>query len=153
MVPPFQAFLDAHKRAVYRYLAANLPRPEVEDCFQETFLAALRAYPNLRSDSNLRAWVLRIAERKVLDAHRARQRLPVPQAVTPDRATTDGHTDYQPEVWEAVRGLPAKQRAAVVYRYVTSLRYAEIGPLIGSSEEAARQNVRAGLQKLREVLK
>ena len=46
---------------------------EAEDCFQETFIAALRAYPRLRADSNLRAWVLTIANRKALDAHRARR--------------------------------------------------------------------------------
>lgn len=152
MPPPFQAFLETHKTIVYRYLAANLDRHEVDDCFQETFIAALRAYPDLRDDSNLRAWVLRIAERKVIDFHRARQRRAVPHAAPPDQPAGDGEIHFDPALWRAVRSLPGKQRAALVYRYVTSLPYAEIGPLIGSSEEAARQNVRAGLRKLREVL-
>jgi RNA polymerase sigma factor (sigma-70 family) len=52
-------------------------------------------------------------------------------------------------LWAAVRGLPAKQRAAVVHRYVLDLDYRQIGERMGTSEEAARQNVSAGLRRLR----
>ena len=48
-----------------------------------------------------------------------------------------------------VGALPAKQRAAVVHRYVLDLTYREIGERMGISEEAARQNVSAGLRRLR----
>src|SRR4030081_1942340 len=73
-LPPFQGFLDANREAVWRFLLASVGREEADDCFQETFIAALRAYPRLRADSNLRAWVLTIAHNKALDAHRARSR-------------------------------------------------------------------------------
>src|SRR5262249_58954500 len=78
--PPFQRFLDSHRDAVWRFLVASVGPAEAEDCFQETFIAALRAYPRLRPDSNLRAWVLTIAHRKALDAHRARARRALPIA-------------------------------------------------------------------------
>ena len=52
-------------------------------------------------------------------------------------------------VWRTVRSLPAKQRDAVVHRFVLDLAYAEIGARMGTSEEAARQNVSAGLRRLR----
>jgi RNA polymerase sigma factor (sigma-70 family) len=52
-------------------------------------------------------------------------------------------------LWIAVRELPAKQRAAVVHRYVLDLDYRQIADRMGTSEEAARQNVSAGLRKLR----
>ena len=77
-LPPFQRFLDTHRDAVWRFLVSSVGRADAEDCFQETFIAALRAYPRLRADSNLRAWVLTIAHRKSLDAHRARARRAVP---------------------------------------------------------------------------
>jgi DNA-directed RNA polymerase specialized sigma24 family protein len=86
-LPPFQRFLDSHRDAVWRFLASSLARADAEDCFQETFIAALRAYPRLRADSNLRAWVLTIAHRKALDVHRARGRRAVPVA---DPAAMDG---------------------------------------------------------------
>ncbi len=52
-------------------------------------------------------------------------------------------------LWMLVRRLPAKQRAAVAHRFVLDLAYAEIGARMGTSEEAARQNVSAGLRRLR----
>src|SRR6478672_9632183 len=86
-LPPFQRFLEEHRDAVWRFLAASVGPHEADDCFQETFIAALRAYPRLRADSNLRGWVRTIAHRKALDSHRARTRraLPVggPDALEP----------------------------------------------------------------------
>src|SRR5258708_17730382 len=64
-------------------LVASVGRDEAEDCFQETFIAALRAYPRLRAgrrEHNLRAWVLTIAQNKAMDAHRSRTRRALPLA-------------------------------------------------------------------------
>src|SRR5579863_1008930 len=77
-LPPFQALLDAHGRDVHRFLVATVGRVDADDCYQETWLAALRAYPRLRDASNLRAWVLTIAHRKAIDHLRARSRRAVP---------------------------------------------------------------------------
>ena len=113
-LPPFQRFLDAHRDLVWRFLVRAVGHTEAEDCFQETFIAALRAYPRVRADSNLRAWVLTIAHRKALDAHRARARraLPVadPAAVDGRQSASAGMPDE--ELWQAVGELPARQRSA-----------------------------------------
>jgi RNA polymerase sigma factor (sigma-70 family) len=146
--PPFQALLDEHRNDVYRFLVAAVGPIEADDCFQETFLSALRAYPRLRDHSNLRAWLLTIAHRKAIDTHRSRRRRAVPVESVPERPTP-GPADGEPALWEAVRSLPQKQRAAILCRYVSDLPYAEIGNVVGCSEEAARQNVRAGLANLR----
>jgi RNA polymerase sigma factor (sigma-70 family) len=55
-------------------------------------------------------------------------------------------------LWDAVRTLPAKQRVAVVHRFVLDLDYRAIGERMGTSEEAARQNVSAGLRRLRKEM-
>jgi RNA polymerase sigma factor (sigma-70 family) len=149
-LPPFQIFLDAHREAVYRFLVASVGREEADDCFQETFIAALRAYPQVREDSNLRSWILTIAHRKAIDAHRSRRRRAVPVENVPEPAvkpTKEANTS----IWDAVRELPGKQRQAVIHRFVNDLAYADLGALIGCSEEAARRNVHEGLKKLRGV--
>ena len=151
-LPPFQAFLDTHAGDVHRFLVATVGPVDADDCFQETFLAALRAYPRLHPGSNLRAWVLTIAHRKGLDAHRARARRAVPVAEPPETGVTDPEPDGASELWQQVRGLPPKQRAAVAYRFVSDMSYREIGEAIGSSEDAARRNVHEALKKLREVV-
>jgi DNA-directed RNA polymerase specialized sigma24 family protein len=153
-LPPFQRFLDTHREAVWRFLVSSVGPVDAEDCFQETFIAALRAYPRLRADSNLRAWVLTIAHRKSLDAHRARARRAVP---VEDLAALDGRCGATPPppdqtLWDAVEGLPARQRSAVVLRYVADLPHREIADAIGCSEEAARRSLHEGLTKLRKVV-
>jgi RNA polymerase sigma factor (sigma-70 family) len=55
-------------------------------------------------------------------------------------------------LWVAVRRLPPKQRAALVHRFVLDLDYRAIGERMATSEEAARQNVSAGLRRLRKEL-
>ena len=147
-VPPFQAFLDDTREPVYRFLVSMVGRHDADDCFQETYLAALRAYPRLRDASNLRSWALTIAHRKALDAVRAARRRPEPVAEVPERST--GAEDVP--VWDAVDGLPPRQRAAVVMRFRLGLPYREIAQVLRSSEAAARQNVREGKRRLKEVL-
>lgn len=147
-LPPFQAFLEEHREDVYRFLVASVGREEADDCFQETFLAALRAYPRIEDDSNLRGWILTIAHRKAIDAHRSRRRRPSPVESLPEPASEAPSTTDN-SLWQAVRELPGKQRTAVVHRFVNDLAYADIGRMTGSSEEAARRNVHEGLKKLR----
>jgi RNA polymerase sigma factor (sigma-70 family) len=146
-LPPFQVFLDAHREDVYRFLVASVGREDADDCFQETFLAALRAYPQVREDSNLRSWILTIAHRKAIDAHRSRQRRAVPVEDVPERAAEP--VKESTSIWEAVRKLPGKQQQAIIHRFVNDLAYTDLGALIGCSEEAARRNVHEGLKKLR----
>ncbi|MEW6059132.1 MAG: sigma-70 family RNA polymerase sigma factor [Actinomycetota bacterium] len=149
--PPFARFLEEHRVPVYRFLLAAVGPDDADDCFQETFLSALRAYPRLRDDSNLRAWILKIATRKVLDHGRARVRRPIPVERLPERGGPEA-PDGDPELWRAVRALPPMQRAAVLHRYVLDLPYAQIAEALGCTEEAARANAYEGRRKLRGFL-
>jgi RNA polymerase sigma factor (sigma-70 family) len=139
---------------VWRFLVASVGHSEADDCFQETFVSALRAYPRLDEDSNLRAWVLTIAHRKALDAHRGRSRRAVPVA---DVAVVDGRAAVSAPardeaLWDAVGELPSRQRSAVVLRYVADLPHRDIAAAIGCSEEAARRSLHEGLTRLRKVV-
>ncbi|QEC50865.1 sigma-70 family RNA polymerase sigma factor [Baekduia soli] len=145
---PFQRFLEEHRTPVLRFLVASVGRDAADDCFQETFLAALRAYPRLRDDGHARAWVLTIAHRKALDHHRARRRAAVPMAEVPEVAVHDA-PPADDETWARVRALPPKQRAAVLLRYAGDLSHREVATALRCSEEAARRSAHEGLKKLR----
>jgi RNA polymerase sigma factor (sigma-70 family) len=153
-LPPFQRFLDTHRDAVWRFLVCSVGPAEADDCFQETFIAALRAYPRLRADSNLRSWVLTIAHRKALDAHRGRARraLPVAEPCAVDTRAEPFPAPRDEGLWHAVGELPARQRSAVVLRFVADLPHSDIAAAIGCSEEAARRSLHEGLAKLRKVV-
>jgi RNA polymerase sigma factor (sigma-70 family) len=152
--PPFQALLDQHRGDVYRFCFASAGPGEADDCFQETWMAALRAYPKIRPTDNLRAWLFRIAQNKAIDLHRARSRRALPVESVPETAAaqaTAAHSpNGEPELWAALRGLPPKQRTAVFCRTVLGMPYEELAVLLESTQDAARRNVFEGLKKLRE---
>jgi RNA polymerase sigma factor (sigma-70 family) len=160
-LPPFQAFLDEHLEPVRAFLRGMVGPNHAEDCLQETFLAALRAYPRAES-RNLRAWILTIARRKAIDDHRSRAGRAVPVAEPQELIDRDagrlgagladgalGMSPEHSEIWAAVAELPPGQRAAVVLRFAVDLRYRDVGEAMGTSEEAARRSVHEGLKKLR----
>ena len=149
-LPPFQALLETHRGDVYRFLVASVGPSDADDCFQETVISALRAYPKLRSDSNLRAWLLKIAQRKAIDSHRATGRRPLPVETVPERPAAGGARNSEPELWAAVRELPPKQRTAVFCHSALGMPYSELAGLLDCSEDAARRNVHEGLKRLRE---
>jgi RNA polymerase sigma factor (sigma-70 family) len=151
-LPPFQTVLDEHSAAVMAILHGAVGRDGAEDCFQETFLAALRAYPKLDDASNLRGWLLTIAHRKAIDHHRARGRSPVPVAEVAEVATEDGPPERDEQLWAAVGALPPKQRAAVALRYGSDLPHSEIASALGCSPAAARRSLHEGLKRLRKEL-
>jgi RNA polymerase sigma factor (sigma-70 family) len=151
-LPPFQAFLDAQRETVFRYLVAMIGPNDAEDVFQETFISALRAYPRLKPDSNLRAWALTIANRKAIDFIRARNRRPLPVEEVPEVAVHDGRPSEGGDVWAVARGLPASQREALLYRFAADLPYSDVAAALGTSEEAARQRVSEGIRQLRKAM-
>jgi RNA polymerase sigma factor (sigma-70 family) len=150
-LPPFQAFLDEHRGPVLAFLRAMVGPDAADDCFQETFMAALRAYDRL-DGRNPRAWVLTIARRKAIDHQRARARRPEPRAQLPERPVYDDVDHGAPELWAAVGELPPKQRAAVALRFASDLGYAEVAAALDCSQEAARRSVHEGLKRLRAAI-
>jgi RNA polymerase sigma factor (sigma-70 family) len=153
-LPPFQHLLDAHARDVHRFLIAMLGPVEADDVYQETWLAALRAYPGLTDTSNLKGWLFTVAHRKGIDHFRARARRATPvgePADLPQAPAADGVAGVADEdLWAAVAALPDKQRTALALRFIADSAYAEIATAMEISEPAARRNVHEGLKRLRE---
>ena len=147
-LPPFQALLDAHGREIHRFLVATVGGTDADDCYQETWLAALRAYPRLRDARNLRGWIFTVAHRKAIDHLRASRRRPIPVEEVPERPRPSVD-DGRPELWTLVRTLPTKQRSAIALRFLADASHAQIAEVTGTSEEAARRNVHEGLKRLR----
>jgi RNA polymerase sigma factor (sigma-70 family) len=149
-LPPFQVLLDRHAGEVLGVLRAAVGRVDADDCFQETFLAALRAYPKVEHDDNLRGWLMTIAHRKAVDHHRANGRRAIPVAEVAEVAVEAPEPDSG--VWARVGALPPKQRAAVTLRYACDLPHAEIAAALDCSPEAARRSLHEGIKRLRKEL-
>jgi RNA polymerase sigma factor (sigma-70 family) len=147
---PFERIVEQHGRAVLRVCRVILGPHDAEDAWSETFLAALRAYPDLPGDVNAEAWLVTTARRKAIDVLRSRQRQPAPVEDVPEAPTTLGLPGAGDEdLWQAVAALPDRQRHAVAYHYVAGLAYAEIADLLGGSTDAARRAAADGTANLR----
>lgn len=151
-LPPFEHVIERYGPALLRFCAARAGAGPAEDVFQETMLAALRAYPDLRDPDAVGGWLFAIAARKAVDAQRATARAPRP---VDDLEAVAGATEPAPEppddaLWARVRALPDKQRQAVILRYMADLSHREVAGVMGTSAEAARRNVFEGLRRLRE---
>jgi RNA polymerase sigma factor (sigma-70 family) len=149
MKQPFEKVVAQHGPTVLRVVRAVLGHADADDAWADTFLAAMKAYPDLPVDANIEAWLVTIAHRKAIDIIRAATRRAIPVADTPDSTSPDHADKPHLELTEAVAALPAKQRQAVAYHYLAGLPYAEIGALLDSTPAAARRAAADGIATLR----
>jgi RNA polymerase sigma factor (sigma-70 family) len=150
---PFEKVVAEHGRTVLRVCRVLLACQDADDAWSETFLSAIRAYPDLPETANVEAWLVTIAHRKAIDVLRSQKRQPLPVdelaqelAAAP---TTLGVPGADDGLWQAVRALPDKQRQAVAYHHVAGLPYAEIAQIIGGTTDAARRAAADGIRNLR----
>ena len=149
-VQPFEKVVEQHGGTVLRVCRVLLGGHDAEDAWSETFLAAMRAYPELPETANIEAWLVTIAHRKAIDVLRARKRQPTPVEEVPEAPTALGLPGADDgDLWQAVRALPEKQRQAVAYHYVAGLPYAEIAEILGGTADAARRAAADGVRNLR----
>ncbi len=150
MKQPFETVVVQHGVTVLRVCRALLQVHDADDAWSETFLAAMRAYPDLPETANVEAWLVTIARRKAIDVHRAAKRIPLPVAELPEAPTALGIPGADnTDVWMYVGKLPEKQRQAITFRYLVGMSYAEISTILGGTVEAARRASADGLKNLR----
>ncbi|GAA1354722.1 sigma-70 family RNA polymerase sigma factor [Arthrobacter rhombi] len=163
--PAFESVVETHGITVLRVCRAVLgPGPDADDAWSETFLAALQAWPGLDPDTNLQAWLVKVAHRKAIDITRARARQPVPAGHAGDPGWPPGTTaehlregtsprgnpaEGDPELWAAVAQLPERQRLAIAYHYLGGLAHTETAQLIGGTPDAVRRAAADGMKTLR----
>lgn len=148
---PFEAVVERHGATVLRVCRAVLGPHDAQDAWSETFLAALRAYPDLDAGANVEAWLVTIAHRKSIDVVRARDRVSS-VAEPPDRVAADRADGRDLDLWAALGELADKQRAVVAYHYVGGLGYREVAQIVGGTEAAARRAGADGVAALRRAL-
>lgn len=144
---PFERVVVQHGATVLRVCRAVVGPVDADDAWSETFLAALRAYPDLPSDANVEAWLVTIAHRKAIDVVRRAARHAVPVADVPDRVLPPQGRDL--DLWAALAALPPKQRQVVAYHHLGGLPYDDVAALVGGTAAAARRAASDGVATLR----
>jgi len=156
MQTPFERAVREHGATVLRVCRAVLGGgADADDAWSETFLAALRAWDGLAGDTNVEAWLVRIAQRKAIDVTRARTRRAVPTDAIPTDSTAEAaipdSDDHVHDVWHDVAKLPERQRLALAYHYFGGLTHVETAGVIGGTPDAVRRAAADGIRTLRQI--
>jgi RNA polymerase sigma factor (sigma-70 family) len=148
---PFEAVVAEHGAMVLRVCRAVVPGADADDAWSDTFLAALRAYPDLPPDANVGAWLVTIAHRKAIDLVRAANRRAVPIADLPERVAAPEAVGsmIDADLTDALAALPEKQRHVIAFHYLAGLPYREVAAIVGGTADAARRAASDGMATLR----
>jgi RNA polymerase sigma factor (sigma-70 family) len=145
---PFEAVVTDHGPAVLRVCRAVVGPIDADDAWSESFLSAMKAYPDLPANANVEAWLVTIAHRKAVDIARARTRRAIPTDEVAERPSAP-IAERNDELADALARLPDKQKQSVAYHYLAGLPYSDVAAILGGSTEAARRAAADGIATLR----
>jgi RNA polymerase sigma-70 factor (ECF subfamily) len=145
------------------WLRGRVGDPDLaDDLCQEAFLRALRRFSGLRDPARFPAWLYRIAENTVRDHLRSEARRRNRVTYTDrleelDRSAPPAEDPAEQEIGErllaAIRKLPPRLRDPLLLRHSRDLSYAEIGRVLGISENAVQVRIFRARKKLRDECK
>ena len=158
---PFDAIVTEHGAAVLRLCRSRLQPADADDAWSETFISALRAYPNLRADSNVRAWLFTIMHNVFVNQRALTRRDAQNVSIDGDE---DGNAAWQisvramqqtrvelMEILREVGRLPVDQRAVLVLAAVEEMRYEEIAAVLSIPVGTVMSRLSRAREKLRRV--
>lgn len=141
----------AHQDRLYRYLCRVVGRSELaRELTQDVFVRVAQATVPSASESELRAWLFRIARNLAVDHYRRQQR--GPDAGHPVDAGRPATQDIAAAVNEAVARLSAVDRDVFLLREVGGLSYTEIASACDLTPDAVRSRLHRTRLELREML-
>lgn len=152
-----------HSRAVRGYLLAMVRRDEVaDDLLQEVFRRAWQARKGYRETGSARAYLMRIADRLVLDrARKAGREMSMTvdewQRVEPSVGEAEpsevvSKAESLSRMHEALRELSPPQRRVLLLRYYGDMAFADIATIMGCPLNTVLSHCRRGLLTLRRKL-
>ena len=141
--------VKTHENALYRAALAILgDAQEAQDAVQDAFLRYLEKAPDFASPEHEKAWLLRVT----VNGCKSRLRSPWRRRRSPLLESFPAATAEEQGVMEAVRALPAKDRAAIHLFYYEGDQAAEIAAMTGEAEGTVRSRLSRARAKLRRLL-
>jgi RNA polymerase sigma-70 factor (ECF subfamily) len=120
------------------------------DAVAEAFSRAYERWPRVASMESPSGWVYRVAVNEL--RRRMRRHALESRLLRRERLHPIPPPDIDPELWDAVAGLPRRQREAIVLRYVGDLIERDVASVLGISEGAASAALVAARRHLAEQL-
>jgi RNA polymerase sigma-70 factor (ECF subfamily) len=155
--PDFDRLYRASYPRLVRTLTALLrDAAAAEDCVQEAFVRAFKAWPRWRPDAPAEAWLHRIAL-NVAASHRRYQRLRDVGEVLrrfgrPELERDPAAVVERSDLLDALRRLPPRQAAAIVLRHYHGYTNREIAAALGVPERTVASRLAAARERLQQEL-
>jgi RNA polymerase sigma-70 factor, ECF subfamily len=147
----FDEFYATHYDDLARTLTVALAdRPAAEEAAQEALTRALRRWRHVCTLDRPAAWLYVVAMNHVRDGWRRDRREPRWDAEL-ETATADpsGGVTTALSVRDAITTLPARQREAVVLRYLADLSLADVADAMGCAIGTVKATLHQALRSLR----
>lgn len=155
----FEELLRIHRNGVHALARRMLGRNDrAEDATQETLLRAWKAAPRFRGDASFHTWILRIALNVARTTASRSPREIEWDAIPEPRSGGEGAeadvalNEARQRVRAAVRGLPPRQREAIVLKVYSDLTYEEVAAILGLTVGAVKAHVHHATANLRRRL-
>ena len=152
-ISAFAGLVEARSSTLLRLAFAVVGDYQLaQDLLQEALVKVYVAWPRLRDESAAEAYVRRTIVTTAISWRRRPSFHEPPVEVVPDSEDGDetGWVATHRVLWQQVRGLPPRQRTALVLRYYEDLSEAETAELMGCSVGTVKSQVSTALDKLRE---
>jgi RNA polymerase sigma-70 factor (sigma-E family) len=153
-VSAFAELVEARSTALLRLAYAVVGDHQLaQDLLQEALVKVYVAWPRLRDVSGAEAYARRTIVTTAISWRRRRSFHEPPIEIVPDPESDADQSDRlatHDVLWQQVRGLPTRQRTALVLRYYEDLTEAETADLMGCSTGTVKSQLSAALGKLRE---
>jgi len=129
-------YLETHPRLVRTLTAVLGDAAAAEDCVQEAFVRAWKAWPRWRPEAPVEAWMYRIALNVAFSARRkSRLRQMTERLLRPSQGSPDLRISASP-LRQALARLPPREAAAVMLRHYHGYSRAETAAMLGLTERA-----------------
>jgi RNA polymerase sigma-70 factor (ECF subfamily) len=156
----FTAWYRRHLPRVYGYLMSRCANDEAlaEELTQLTFVAAINERARFDGRSETGTWLCGIARHKLADHFRRLEReerrqmhLEVRQIAVEDDAVPGESLDQRVAIGEAMRSLPAGQRAVLTFVVLDGMSVREAGRLMGRSALATQSLLHRARESFRQA--
>jgi RNA polymerase sigma-70 factor (ECF subfamily) len=161
----FDEFYAAFVPSLYRFLyyAVGQNHDEAEDLLQETMLAALRSLHRFQGHSRLITWLRAIAQHKVQDYYRSKQRrdqhlldvesdeFDSPLALSQFRSEEARFVDVV-ELQQALQQIPSHYRTVLIGKYIEGFSVNELAEIMSRSQKSVESLLTRARLALRKTL-
>ncbi len=152
----FIACVEREQEALRGFLLALCcgNRDEADDLAQDALVKAYLACSGFRDGGKFRSWLFKIAHNTFLSHKRSLQTTESIDEARMLVSSSAADSDFEHQsLYLALRTLPPKERSAITLFYLNGYSVKEISAITEVSEEAVKQQLSRGRDKLRERLK